>query len=114
MVTGSEGSDAEDRIVDIGRTEQMVVVAEVDEADIGKVRLGQKATIASDNQAFSGNIQGVVTEIGRLIGKKDVLDNDPAADVDARVVEVKISLTVEASQQVSGLTNAKVIAKINI
>ena len=56
------------------------------------MRLGQKATISSDNGAFTGELQGSVVEIGRKIGKKDVLNTDPAADVDARVVEVKIAL----------------------
>lgn len=53
-------------------------------------------------------------EIGRQIGKQDVLDSDPAADVDARVVEVKIGLTPEASKRVSGLTYAKVVVAINL
>jgi len=103
-----------DGIAALGRTDQMVAVAEVLEEDIGKVRLGQRASIISENQAFVGELQGTVIEIGRQIGKQDVLDTDPAADVDARVVEVKISLTPEASQRVSGLTYAKVVAKINI
>lgn len=103
-----------DGIVDLGRTDQMIVIAEVIEEDIGKVRLGQRATITSENQAFAGELKGTVTEIGRQIGKQDVLDTDPAADVDARVVEVKIGLTPEDSQRVSGLTYAKVVVEINI
>lgn len=105
---------SENGIAQLGRTDQMVVVAEILEEDIGKVRLGQKATITSENEAFAGKIQGTVTEIGNLIGKQDVLDTDPAADVDARVVEVKIGLSPEDSQRVSGLTNAKVVAEIKI
>lgn len=103
-----------DGIAEMGRTEQMMAVAEVLESDIGRVRLGQKATISSENQAFAGQIQGTVIEIGRKIGKQDVLDSDPAADVDARVVEVKIGLSPEASQRVSGLTYANVVVKILI
>lgn len=105
---------SEDGIAQLGRTDQMVVVAEILEEDVGKVRLGQKATITSENEAFGGKLQGTVTEIGNLIGKQDVLDTDPAADVDARVVEVKIGLSPEDSQRVSGLTNAKVVAEIKI
>lgn len=101
-------------IADIGRTEQMIVIAEVLEEDIGRVRLGQKASISSENQAFPGEIHGTVMEIGREIGKQDVLDSDPAADVDSRVVEVKIGLSPEVSQRVSGLTYAKVVTKIKI
>ena len=103
-----------DGIAEIGRTEQMIVVAEVIEDDIGKVRLGQRATIVSENEAFSGKLQGTVTEIASKIGKQDVLDSDPAADVDARVVEVRIGLPPEASQRVSGLTYANVVVEINI
>ncbi len=101
-------------IAEIGRTNQMIVVAEVPEASIGRVRLGQLASIVSDNGAFGGKLQGTVSEIGRKIGKKDVLNNDPAADVDARVIEVKISLSEQDAQRVAGLTNAKVIATIQI
>lgn len=101
-------------IAEIGQTNQMFVIAEVPEDGIGKVRVGQNATITSDNGAFNGELKGTVTEIGRKIGKKDVLNTDPAADVDARVVEVKIALSPEDSQLVSGLTYAKVIVEINI
>ncbi|WP_026082436.1 HlyD family efflux transporter periplasmic adaptor subunit [Mastigocladopsis repens] len=103
-----------DGIAEIGRTDQMMIVAEVPEDSIGKVRLGQPAIITSDNGAFSGELQGTVAEIGRKIGKKDVLNTDPAADIDARVVEVKIALTPKDSEKVAGLTYAKVLVEINI
>ncbi len=99
-------------IAEIGQTDQMFVVAEVAEDSIGKVSLGEKVTVTSDNGAFSGELKGRITEIGRKIGKKDVLNTDPAADVDARVVEVKIALDSEYSQRVSGLTDAKVVVEI--
>ena len=101
-------------IAEMGRTEQMIAIAEVLEEDIGKIRLGQKAAIRSENLAFAGELRGTVIDVGRQIGKQDALDSDPAADVDARVVEIKVGLTPEASQRVSGLTYAKVIVKINI
>jgi len=100
-------------IAEIGQTNQMFVVAEVPEDSISKIRLGQNASITSDNGAFSEEFKGTVTEIGRKIGKKDVLNTDPAADVDARVIEVKIALSPEDSLKVSGLTYAKVLVEIN-
>lgn len=112
--TRSGETISSDGIAEMGRTEQMVAVAEVQEDNIGKVRLGQRASISSENLAFPGSINGTVIEVGRKIGKQDVLDSDPAADVDARVVEVKIGLSPEASQRVSGLTYANVVVKINI
>ena len=93
-------------IVELGRTDQMYAIAEVYETDISKVRLGQQATITI--AGFTGNLQGTVDEIGLEIGKKDVLGTDPVADVDARVVEVKIRLNPTDSQRVAALTNLKV------
>jgi HlyD family secretion protein len=93
-------------IADLGRTDQMYVVAEVYETDIGKVNLGQQATITSE--AFAGKLQGTVDQIGLQIDKKDVLNTDPAADVDARVVEVKIRLHPKDSKLVAGLTRLQV------
>ncbi|HEY9804695.1 MAG TPA: HlyD family efflux transporter periplasmic adaptor subunit [Leptolyngbyaceae cyanobacterium] len=102
-----------DGIAEMGQTDQMMIIAEVPEDSISRVKIGQSVTASSNNGAFSGEIRGTVTEIGRKIGKKDVLNTDPAADVDARVVEVKISVTPEDSPKVSGLTYAKVVVEIN-
>jgi HlyD family secretion protein len=99
-----------DGIVELGQTDQMFVVAEVYESDISKVRAGQRAMITND--AFAGELKGTVAEVGLQISKKDVLDTDPAADVDARVVEVKIRLDKEDSKRVKGLTNLQVEVKI--
>ena len=99
-------------VVEFGRTNQMVVVAEVYESDISQVRLGQQAIITSESGAFEGEVRGVVSQIALYIGKQDVLDTDPAADVDSRVVEVEIKLDQEDSDRVAHLTNSKAIVKI--
>lgn len=100
-------------ILDLGRTDQMVVVAEVYESEITQVTLNQKATITSENNTFSEPLEGRVAKIGRQVGRRAVLDTNPAADVDVRVVEVEILLSAADSQVVAGLTNAKVIAQIH-
>ncbi|NEO72416.1 HlyD family efflux transporter periplasmic adaptor subunit, partial [Moorena sp. SIO3H5] len=99
-------------IVELGQTDQMMVVAEVYESDISKVKLGQKVTIISESKAFEGKLNGTIVRIGQQIDKQDVLDTDPAADVDARVVEVDIRLNQEDSKTVTDLTNSQVIVKI--
>lgn len=93
-------------IVDLGQTDQMYVRAEVYETDISKVKIGQKAIVKSDG--IVGDLQGTVEEIGLEIGKRDILDTDPVADADARVVEVKIKLSPEANDKVASLTNLQV------
>ena len=99
-------------IMKLAYTEQMNVIAEVYETDIHQVNLGQKATITSD--AFPGKLTGTVISSGLEIGKQDILNADPAADVDARVSEVKIRLSPKDSQQVRNLTNLQVEVSINL
>ncbi len=93
-------------IVQFGQTAQMYVKAEVYETDISQVRVGQRANITS--QGFPGKLQGTVDEIVLAIGKKDILGTDPVADVDSRVVEVKIRLDSTDNQRVSHLSNLQV------
>ena len=95
-------------VVEMGQTREMDVVAEVYEDDLAKIQVGQQATIKSANNAFPGEFQGHVYQIIPLIGKKDILDTDPAADVDARVAEVKIRLNAAKKGLLAGLTNLKV------
>ncbi|MCA6612379.1 MAG: ABC exporter membrane fusion protein [Pseudanabaena sp. M158S2SP1A06QC] len=97
-------------VVEIGNTQQMYVVAEIYETDIGKIKVGQKAIIQSE--VFEGEITGKVDQIGLRIAKNDVLGTDPAAKTDARIIEVKIKL--DNSQKVSGLTNLQVRVKIEV
>ena len=101
---GNEG------ILDLGNTRQMYVVAEVYETDVGLVKVDQPVTITSRNGAFNTPLKGKVVEIGWQIFKNNVLDDDPAANADARVVEVKIRL--DESKPVEGLTNLQVDVRI--
>jgi len=97
-------------VVEMGNTKQMYAVAEVYETDIGKVKVGQKATISSE--VFKGEITGTVDRVGLRIAKNDILGTDPAAKTDVRVIEVKIRLN--DSSKVSGLTNLQVKVKISV
>jgi HlyD family secretion protein len=93
-------------IAQLGQTNQMMVVAEIDQNDINRVKIGQRATISSG--IFPEKLQGSVHQIGSLIGKNDILDTDPAANEDTRVVEVEILLDSQASERVAKLTNLEV------
>jgi HlyD family secretion protein len=107
-----ETVDEKQGIAELGKTDEMIVVAEVYESDISKVRLGQRVSMTSESQAFDGELRGSVNEIGLKIGKKDILSTDPAAAVDSRVVEVNIRLNPEDSKRVAGLTYSKVLVEI--
>jgi ABC exporter DevB family membrane fusion protein len=100
------GEMANQGIVDLGRTNRMFVVAEVYETDIGRVKLEQKVEVKSP--ALREPLEGKVSEIGWQVGKKDVLNDDPVIDADARVVKVRVLLNEESSQRAAKLTNLKV------
>lgn len=104
---GQDGS-----VLDMGDTSQMFVVAEVYETDVGLVRVGQPAMITSRNGAFDETLSGRVAEIGWQVFKNNVLDDDPAANADARVVEVKVQL--DDGRPVEALTNLQVDVRIDV
>jgi HlyD family secretion protein len=99
-------------IVDMGKTDQMLAVAEVYQTDINKVRVGQQATITS--QAFDGEIKGTVAQIGLQVEQQKVFKNQPGENLDRRIVEVKIRLNPTGSKRVASLTNLQVQTAINL
>ena len=102
-------------IVELGRTQEMYAIAEVYETDIGKVRIGQPATISSEYGGFAESIEGTVEHLGLQVGSKEVAEasEDPTQDENSRIVEVKIRIDPEDSQKVSHLTNMKVRIEID-
>jgi len=77
-------------LLELGRVDHMYAIAEVYETDIRRVRIGQKATITS--AALPDDLTGKVELIRHKVRKQDVLGTDPAADKDARIIEVEILL----------------------
>lgn len=112
--SGGSSSQSCSGIAELGRTDQMYAVAEVAEGDVGRVRVGQQATVTSTspvNSPFPGTLAGTVEHVGLQIRKNDVLNTDPVQDTDTRVVEVKVRLN--NSQAVAKLTNLKVLVNID-
>ena len=91
-------------IVELGRTSEMYVIAEVYETDIGRVNVGQHATASSP--ALAEPLAGKVERIGLKVGKMEALATDPVSRADARVVEVEIRL--DDSERAADLTNLQV------
>lgn len=104
--------DSNEGIARIGQTSQMYAVAEVYESDITKVQLGQQATITSS--AISGKLTGIVENIGLEVERQEVVNTDPTANIDAKVVEVKVKLDQASSEKVAGLTNLLVNVRIDL
>lgn len=78
------------------------VRAEVDERDIGKVRLGQTSIVTADGfpgQSFNGR----VVQIYAAMKPKSVLSDDPSQKVDRDVLDVIVELEPSAQQLPLGL-----------
>ena len=103
---GSEG------VLSIGRSDQMEALLEVYESDIGRVRVGQRVLLVSENGGFDGELQGRVRRIDPLVQQRDVLSTDPTADTDARVVEVHVTLDPADARRVRQLTGLKLIGRL--
>lgn len=98
-------------ILDLGQTAHMEVLAEVYDSDIHRVQVGQPVQISSE--AIATPLTGTVTQVGWQVQKQSIAELDPAANIDARVVEVTITLNAASSEQAQSLTGLQVIASIN-
>ena len=99
-------------VLSIGRSDQMEALLEVYESDIGRVRVGQRVLLVSENGGFDGELQGRVRRIDPLVQQRDVLSTDPTADTDARVVEVHVTLDPADARRVRQLTGLKLIGRL--
>jgi HlyD family secretion protein len=91
-------------ILEMGRVDRMCAIAEIYETDIGRVRVGQRATVTSS--ALDGPLGGSVERVRPKVRKQDATGTDPAARKDARIVEVEVLLDDPA--KVAALTNLQV------
>lgn len=99
-----------DGVATLGQTDRMRVVAEVYQSDISKIRPGQSVEVTTS--VLEQTLQGTVERIGLQVGQQQVVSDDPAANLDARVIDVYISLDAESSERVSRLSNLQVTAII--
>ncbi|MBD0269472.1 MAG: HlyD family efflux transporter periplasmic adaptor subunit [Cyanobacteria bacterium Co-bin8] len=102
-------------IVELAQTSQMMVIAEIYETDIRKVRLGQSVTVTSEYGGIDSDLKGTVDQVGLQIGTASFGEGetDPTQDVNARVVTVKIRLDPAASEEVAALTGMQVRVAID-
>lgn len=103
---------ADKGVVAVGDTRVMHVIAEVFEQDAPRVLPGARAEVHVPSLQLK--LMGTVLRGGQMIERKDVFGNDPVADVDSRVIEVRIALDADVSRKVDRLTNARVEVRIEL
>ena len=78
-------------IVTVADVTTLRMRAEVDETEVGKVQVGQRAYVMAD--AYSRQkFWGRVTRIGQVLGKKRIRTDEPTERVDTKILEALIEL----------------------
>jgi len=78
-------------ILQVGDTRRLRVRAEIDETEIGKLALGQRAW--ADAPAYPARrFTGIVARIGQRMGRKTVRSDEPTEKNDTNVLDVLIDL----------------------
>jgi len=98
-------------ILQMADLKRMVVVAEVYETDIKRVKTGQTALIESKalpEPYDKDGLEGTVERIAGMITTPELKSLDPLASADRRVVEVRIKLEGVNSAVAAGLVNLQV------
>lgn len=98
-------------IIDLGDTTQMTAEAEVYQTMIGRVAIGDPVIVSAE--ALDEDLSGVVSAIGLEIGRQSITSSDPAANTDARVVDVIISLDAASSTLAQRFTNLEAVVRID-
>jgi ABC exporter DevB family membrane fusion protein len=103
LVEPGEAVDISMPLMVLGDLQKVIVKAEVDETDVGKLSLGQKAEITAD--AYPGRVfPGRIYEIGQSVGKRKVKPEDPAKIQDMKVLETKVEVVDGADDLKLGMT----------
>ena len=97
-------------VVDVGDTSQMTAELEVFQTMIGRVDVGDDVVMSA--LALPQDLSGKVIVIGLEVGRQSLIDGDPAANTDARVVDVIVELDKTSSELASTFTNLEVVARV--
>jgi len=98
-------------VFDFGDTRAMTAELEVYQADVGRVRLGQAVTLHSP--ALPAPLSGRVSRIGQSVGRQRLTEASPAANTDARVVQVTVALDESSANRARSLVGLEVRADID-
>jgi HlyD family secretion protein len=96
-------------LLDIARTKSMFVIAEVYETDIGRVRVGQHATISGDILGTT-ILTGAVERIAHNVKEAAVMPGDTVTFSDNRIIEALIRL--DRNEPAADLIGGKVTVVI--
>lgn len=98
----------QDGVFEIADTRVMYVRAEIFESDLRHVRIGAAVVIRS--RALDAPLHGRVERIVGKVSRQSIVGEDPAAALDARVVETLVRLDQSSSELTKGMIGLQVVA----
>ncbi len=94
----------------IGDDRTLILRAEVDELDAGRVRVGARAAVRPD--AYPGReFSGRVARAAGMLGRRSLASDDPAERADGKVMEVEIVLAADPALKPGMTAQARVEAR---
>lgn len=78
-------------IVTLANADVLRVRADVDEVDVGMLRVGQRAYVTADAYG-DRKFWGKVVRVGQILGRKNIRTDEPAEKVDTKILETLIEL----------------------
>lgn len=78
-------------IVTLADASVLRVRVDVDETDVGKLQVGQRAYVTADAYGAQ-HFRGHVVRIGQVLGKKQIRTGEPTEKVDTKILETLIEL----------------------
>jgi len=100
----------EDGVLEIGNIARMTAKVEIYQSQIGQIAKDDPVTISAS--ALPDKLSGTISRIGLQVKKQTVTGSDPAANTDARVIEVIVALDETSSEIASRFTNLQIEARI--
>ncbi|MFZ4566958.1 MAG: HlyD family efflux transporter periplasmic adaptor subunit [Prochlorococcaceae cyanobacterium] len=87
----------ENGLLEMADTEAMIVLAEVYQTDMGRLSIGQGATITADG--FEGSLRATLTKVLPQVQRQSTFAGTPGENMDQRVFEVRLQLHPTPEQQ---------------
>lgn len=102
-----------DGLLRMGDTARMEAELEVFQTMVPRVAVGQPVSFVS-GVLGDDPLTGTVSRISTLVGRQSVTADDPAANTDARVLTVTVTLDEASSARAAAYVNLEVVARIAV
>lgn len=99
-----------DGLLELGDTNQMIALVEIYDTDVGRASVGAACEVWADSLGEKP-LTGKVARISQSVKRQSVVNSDPAANTDLRVVEVRIALDEDSIQRAAPYSRMQVRAR---